>query len=88
MLVIGIGAGWRFLVGGFLKGVNPSSSTGGLLMAAGAGGVVTALVVALGVVKGAPRRAAVGAIAQAPLALLILGWWVTADFWRGPDMQD
>jgi hypothetical protein len=83
MLLVGIGAGWLFLVGGFIRGVNPSGSTGGVLMAAGAIGVVTALIVGQGVVRGARRLAAGGALAQAVLAVLILCWWLATDFWDG-----
>lgn len=83
MLLVGLGAGWLFLVGGFLKGVNPSSSTGGVLMAVGAAGVVTALIVTHGVVSRVPRRAAVGALAQALLAVGLLCWWLATDFWDG-----
>jgi hypothetical protein len=83
MLLIGLGAGWLFLVGGFLKGVAPESSRGGLLMAAGAAGVVTAVIVAHGAISGAARRVAVGALAQALVALVALCWWLATDFWQG-----
>lgn len=83
MLLVGLGAGWLFLVGGYIWDVSPAGSMGGGLMAAGAMGVLATLIAAQGVVRGAPRRAAVGALAQAALAVVILCWWVTTDFWDG-----
>jgi hypothetical protein len=83
MLLVGVGAGWLFLVGSFFEGINPSGSAGSALMVAGAAGVATAWIVAYGVVIGAPRRVAIGALVQALVAVLLLGWWLITDFWDG-----
>ena len=81
MILAAVGAGWMFLVGSVIEGEAPSDASGSTLMATGAARVLLAAVVAHGVIVSAPVRVAVGAIAQAILAILVLGWWVATDFW-------
>jgi hypothetical protein len=65
MVLAALGAGWLFLVGGFIEGYGETdSAAGNLLMAAGVAGFVSACFVAQGLVVGAALRAAAAASVQ------------------------